>query len=99
MPYGFWGGQKQAVANQAGAGGDNRLASTAPQKTSGKVELPNVDQAKKWNKEFSSLERQIGALIAFMTPKGNIHKEISSMVDGIRITYSRLKSWTADYWI
>ena len=26
-----------------------------------------------------------------MTPKGNIHKEIRSMVDGIKITYSRLK--------
>ena len=30
-------------------------------------------------------------MTAFMRPKGNIHKEIRSMVDGIKITYSRLK--------
>ena len=87
----FGGRQKHDVANQAGAEGVERLAPAASQKTSEKVELPNVDHAKKWNKEFSSLERQIGALIAFMTAKGNIHKEIRSMVDGIKITYSLLK--------
>ena len=42
----FWGG-KHDVANQAGAEGDNCLAPTASQKTSEKVELPNVDHAKR----------------------------------------------------
>ena len=57
-----------------------------------------MDHVRKWNKEFSSLEKQIVALIAFMAPKGNIHKEIKNIVDEIKITYSRLKNWTADSW-
>ena len=86
----FGGSQKHDVANQAGAEEVDRLAPTASQKTSEEVEAPNVDHAKKWNKEFKSLEKQINTLIAFMTPKGNIHKEIKKMADGIQITYSCL---------
>ena len=41
------------------------MALTASQKTSEEVEAPNVNHAKKWNKEFSSLEKQIVALIAY----------------------------------
>ena len=67
------------------------MAPTAFQKTSEEVGAPNGDHAKKWNKEFSSLEKQIVALIAFMAPKGNIHKKIKKIVDGIKITYSRLQ--------
>ena len=52
---------------------------------------PNEDEAKKWNKEFSSLEKPIDTLIAFKTPKGNIHKEIKNMADDLKITCSRLK--------
>ena len=85
----FGGSQKHDVSNQAGTEGVDRLAPTASQKTSEKVEAPN--HAKKWNKEFSSLEKQIVALIAFMAPKDNIHKEIKKMADGNKITYSRLK--------
>ena len=79
------------VVNQAGAEGVDRLAPTASQKTSEEVEAPNVDHAKTWNKEFSSLGKKIVALIAFMAPTGNIHKEIKKMVDGIKIRYSRIK--------
>ena len=53
--YGFWG--EHDVVNQAGAEGMDRLALTASQKTSEEVEAPNVDHAKKWNKELSSLEK------------------------------------------
>ena len=52
---------------------------------------PNEDHAKKWNKEFSSLEKQIDALIAYMASKSNIHKEIKKMTNGLKIMYSRLK--------
>ena len=51
---------------------------------------PNEDQANKWDKEFSSLEKQIDTLIAFMTLKANMHKEIKKM-DGLKITISLLK--------
>ena len=51
----FGGSQKHDVASQAGAEGADRLA--ASQTTSEKVEAPNVDHAKTWNKEFSSLQR------------------------------------------
>ena len=33
------------------------------------------------DKEFKSLEKQINTWIAFMTPKGDIHKEIKKMAD------------------
>ena len=95
----FGGSQKYDVASQAGAKGADRLAFTASQTASEKVEAPNVDHAKTWNKEFSSLEKQINTLITFMIPKGNIHKEIRNMVDGIQRTYIHQKNWTADYWI
>ena len=72
----FGGSQKHGVANQAGAEGVDRFAPTASQKTSEEVKAPNVDHAKKWNQEFSSLEKQIGALIAFMTPKGTSTRKL-----------------------
>ena len=59
--------------------------------TSTVLKPPNEDQTKKWNKEFSSLEKQIDTLIAIMTPKGNIHKEMKKMANGLKITCSRLK--------
>ena len=54
----FGGSQKHDVANQAGAEEVDCLVTTASQKTSEEVEAPNVDHAKKWNKEFKSLEKQ-----------------------------------------
>ena len=92
--HGFWGrgkGQKHSMANQAGAEGMDRLTLTASQKTNEEVKAPNVDHAKKWNKEFSSLEKQIVSLIAYIAPRGKIHKEIMKVADDIKITYSRLK--------
>ena len=46
---------------------------------------------KERNKEFSSLQKQIVSLIVYMAPRGNIHKEIKKLADGITITYSRLQ--------
>ena len=57
----------------------------------GKVQKHNVDYAKTWSKEFSSVEIQIFALIAHMAQRSNIHNEIKKMADGIKITYSCLK--------
>ena len=65
------------------------MALTASQKMSEEVEAPNVDHAKKWNTEYSSLKKQIVAMIAYMAPRGNILEEIKKMADGIKITYSR----------
>ena len=58
--------------------------------TSTVFKIPNKNQGKKWNKELSSLEKQIDILIAFITPKRNIHKEIKKMADGLEITWSCL---------
>ena len=83
--------QKHDLANLAGAEEVDRLGPTAFQKPSENVEAANVDHAKTCSKEFSSLEKQINTLIAFMTPNSNIHKEIKKTADGIDITYSRLQ--------
>ena len=58
--------QKHNVANQAGAVGVDRLALTAFQKPSEEVNAPNVNHAKKRNKKFSSLKKQIVTLIPYM---------------------------------
>ena len=91
----FGGSQNHDVANQASTEGVDRLTPTASQKKSEEVEAPNHE--KKWNKELTSLEKQIGALTAFMAPKGNIHKEIKKMTDGIKITHSRLKKLNSGF--
>ena len=44
----------------------NHLASTV-------FTAPNEEHAKKWNKEFSSLEKQIDALFVYIAPKSNIY--------------------------
>ena len=79
------------MANQIGAEGVNRLALSASQKMSEEVKAPNGNHAKKWNKEFSSLEKLIVVLIAYLAPRSEIHEEIMKMAHGIKITYCRLK--------
>lgn len=49
------------------------------------------DNVKKWSKEFSSLEKQIDSLIAFITPKTNVHGEIKKLASALKSTHIRLK--------
>ena len=85
----FWGSQRHYTVDGIVKKDDQLLQ--VNHFTSTVFKTPNEDQAKKWNKEFSSLEKQIDTLIAFMTPKGNIHKEVKKMADGLERTCNRLK--------
>ena len=52
---------------------------------------PNEGHTKQYNKEFTSLEKQIESFIKYITPKSNVHGEIKMMENALKTTYSRLK--------
>ena len=90
-----FGGEPEARCGQSGwctRGGSLGPYCTSEGKQTSAVFLsPNKWHTKQWNKEFTSLDKQIQSLIKYKTPKSNVYGKIKRMANVLKTTYSRLK--------